>query len=131
MNTTTTERKAIVDKANKKLSITKQCNLLAINRSGYYYVEKEENGFNNELMLEIDKEYTAHPFRGVPSMTEYLRKDLGYPINKKRVERLYKLRFPSPIQIINNLGILFVKIKSLFSIIWDNYFCHFSNQAQE
>lgn len=91
MNTTTTERKAIVDKANKKLSIKKQCNLLSINRSGYYYVEKEENGFNNELMQDIDKEYTLHPFRGVPSMTEYLRKDLGYPINKKRVERLYKI----------------------------------------
>jgi putative transposase len=42
-------------------------------------------------MQEIDKEYTAHPFRGVPSMTEYLKKDLGYPINEKRVERLYKL----------------------------------------
>jgi putative transposase len=91
MNTTTTERKAIVDKANKNISIKKQCNLLSINRSGYYYVEKEENGFNNELMQLIDKEYTVHPFRGVPSMTEYLRKDLGYPINKKRVERLYKL----------------------------------------
>jgi putative transposase len=91
MNTTTTERKAIVDKANKKLSIKKQCNLLSLNRSGYYYVEKEENDFNNVLMKDIDKEYTLHPFRGVPSMTEYLRKDLGYVINKKRVQRLYKL----------------------------------------
>jgi len=91
MNTTTTERKAIVDKANNELSITNQCKLLSINRSGYYYTKKEENMLNNELMQEIDKEYTAHPFRGVPSMTEYLRKDLGFAINKKRVERLYKL----------------------------------------
>jgi putative transposase len=42
-------------------------------------------------MVEIDKEYTSHPFRGVPSMTEFLKKDLGYKVNKKRIERLYKI----------------------------------------
>lgn len=91
MKTTVVERRVIVDKANAKLSIKKQCNLLGINRSGYYYTEKEEAPLNLELMVEIDKEYTAHPFRGVPSMTEYLCKDLGYNVNKKRIERLYKL----------------------------------------
>jgi len=91
MKTTIKERQAIVDKANKELSIVKQCNLLDIHRSGYYYIEKEEDYLNQELMVEIDKEYTAHPFRGVPSMTMYLRNDLGYDVNKKRIERLYKL----------------------------------------
>lgn len=31
-----------------------------------------------------------YPFMGVPSMTEWLRKDMGYSVNKKRIERLYK-----------------------------------------
>jgi putative transposase len=85
------ERRGIVDKANKKLSIRKQCMLLGIHRSGYYYIKKDEDPFCRELIVEIDKEYTSHPFRGVPSMLGYLRKDLGYTVNKKRIERLYKL----------------------------------------
>jgi putative transposase len=91
MKTTVTQRRVIVDKANAKLSVKKQCELLSISRSGQYYRHKEETALNLELMQEIDKEYTAHPFRGVPSMTEYLKKDLGYSINEKRIERLYKL----------------------------------------
>ncbi len=90
MKTTIEQRKAIVDKANTKLSVKKQCNLLTIHRSGFYYKKKEEAALNHELMFEIDKEYTRHPFRGVPSMTEYLRRDLGYAINHKRIARLYK-----------------------------------------
>jgi putative transposase len=39
----------------------------------------------------IDKKYLDKPFWGVPNMTMWLRKDLGYKVNKKRVERLYKL----------------------------------------
>jgi len=91
MKTTTKERRILVDKANVKLSVQKQCSLLSIHRSGYYYKQKEESALNHKLMLEIDKEYTAHPFRGVPSMTEYLCQDLGYTVNKKRISRLYRL----------------------------------------
>jgi len=91
MKTTVTQRRVIVDKANAKLSIKQQCVLLSISRSGQYYTKKEESSLNKELMQEIDKEYTAHPFRGVPSMTTYLKNDLGYSINEKRIERLYKL----------------------------------------
>lgn len=91
MKTTRHERKELVDKAHKKLSINKQCNLLSIHRSGFYYEARPLDALNLELTKIIDKEYTLHPFRGVPSMTTYLREDLGYPINKKRIERLYKL----------------------------------------
>jgi putative transposase len=91
MKTTKQERRGLVDKAHKKLSIVKQCSLLNIHRSGLYYQERPLDPLNLELTKEIDKEYTSHPFRGVPSMTIYLREDLGYSINKKRIERLYKL----------------------------------------
>lgn len=91
MKTTRHERKELVDKAHKKLSINKQCNLLSIHRSGFYYEARPLDALNLELTKVIDKEYTLHPFRGVPSMTTFLREDLGYPINKKRIERLYKL----------------------------------------
>ena len=39
----------------------------------------------------IDKKYTEKPYMGVPRMTQWLRKDKKYNVNKKRIERLYKL----------------------------------------
>lgn len=91
MKTTTWERRALVDKAHKQLSIVKQCELFGIHRSGLYYQERPLDPLNLELTKVIDREYILHPFRGVPSMTTYLRKDLGYRVNKKRIERLYRL----------------------------------------
>lgn len=91
MKTTTKERRAIVDKANAPLSINRKCALLSIARSGLYYKPKPESEENLELMKLIDKEYTLHPFKGSPSMTKWLREDMGLKVNHKRVERLYKL----------------------------------------
>lgn len=91
MRTSRQECKELVDKAHKGVSIIRQCNLLDISRSSYYYEATPLDAFSLELTQAIDKEYTLHPFRGVPSMTTYLREDLGYTVNKKRIERLYKI----------------------------------------
>ncbi len=39
----------------------------------------------------IDKQHMKYPFMGVPTMTQWLRRDMNYSINTKRIERLYKL----------------------------------------
>ena len=91
MKTSISQRRDIVDKAHKKLSIKEQCHLMSIHRSGYYYQPKTESELNLELMALIDKHYMNHPFMGVPSMTKWLNRDMGYNVNKKRVRRLYKL----------------------------------------
>lgn len=91
MKTSINQRRDMVDKAHKKLSIKEQCYLMSIHRSGYYYQQKSESELNLELMALIDKHYMDHPYMGVPSMTQWLNKDMGYSINKKRVRRLYKL----------------------------------------
>lgn len=90
MNKSSQERKEQVDKANK-LSIVKQCKLLEIHRSKVYYVAKGESSLNLELMKLIDEKHLRHPWLGVPRMTTWLRKDKGYAINKKRIERLYRV----------------------------------------
>ena len=84
------QRRAHVDKAST-LSIVRQCELLDIHRSGYYYKPSKETGLNLELMRLIDEEYMRHPWMGVPKMTVWLQKDKGYHINHKRIERLYRL----------------------------------------
>lgn len=91
MNKSIHERRSIVDKASKKISINRQCQLVGIHRSGVYYQVAKEKPLNLELMKEIDKKYTQSPFMGVPTMFQWLIKDKGYCINKKRVERLYRL----------------------------------------
>ena len=91
MKTSKNERRALVGKANNPLSISRQCELLDLYRSGYYYRPATESELNLYLMELIDKKYLDKPFMGVPTMTQWLRKDKGIMINKKRIERLYKL----------------------------------------
>jgi len=93
MTSNPAERRKIVDRAHQTLSIKHQCELLSVHRSGYYYhlQERTEDALNLELMRLIDEHYLKYPFMGVPSMTQWLVKDMGYKINPKRIARLYKL----------------------------------------
>ncbi len=72
------------------LSIGRQCELLGLSRSGYYYQPTGENAFNLLLMQLIDKEYTKHPFFGYRKMVHVLRED-GHLVNKKRIARLMQV----------------------------------------
>ena len=85
------KRREHVDKANKHLSIVRQCELLEIHPSGLYYQCAGESEYNLELMRLIDKKHMLHPWLGVPRMTTWLRMDMGHQINHKRIERLYRL----------------------------------------
>jgi putative transposase len=84
------QRKQHIDKANK-LSLTRQCELLEVHRSMLYYKPVPEKSINLDLMRLIDEKHMLHPWLGVPRMTQWLRKDMGYVVNHKRVERLYGL----------------------------------------
>jgi putative transposase len=80
-----------IDPCHRELSVARQCELLELSRSSYYYTpmgtESEEN---LELMRKIDKLYLKRPFYGYPRMTGWLR-DLGWSVNEKRVARLMGL----------------------------------------
>jgi len=79
----------MIEPENPCLSIFKQCNILGLNRSSYYYRPKPETDFNLLMMELIDHQYTKTPFYGIPRMTAILRRK-GYSINHKRVERLMR-----------------------------------------
>jgi len=77
--------------SSETLSIRRQCTLLSLPRGSYYYHPRPESAFNCHLMKLIDQQYQKTPFYGVPRMTSYLNNlGIGF-VNKKRVERLYKL----------------------------------------
>jgi putative transposase len=47
------------------LSVSKQCALLSISRSSFYYEPKGETEMNLDLMRLIDKQFLETPFYGV------------------------------------------------------------------
>jgi len=74
---------------NNSLSISKQCQLLGINRSSYYYQYVTENSFNTELMRLIDQLYLQYPFYGSRQMRCHLKQQ-GYTLSRKRIQRLMR-----------------------------------------
>lgn len=85
----TNERRHLVS-SDLKLSIVQQCKVLEIHRSGIYFKPKQESVLNLRLMRLIDEKFMDCPFYGVPRMTTWLREDMGYVINHKRIARLYQ-----------------------------------------
>src|SRR5450755_2192619 len=83
-------KRAWVDAEDRVLSVSQQCELLGLSRSSFYYEPATETAANLALMALIDREYTAHPFRGSRGMTAWLRRE-GHEINRKRVQRLMRL----------------------------------------
>lgn len=72
------------------MSVRRQCELLDLNRSSWYYEASPETPENLELMRLIDREYTAHPFLGSRRITQWLIRQ-GHEVNRKRVQRLLRL----------------------------------------
>ena len=76
---------------NKDFSITEQCIMLSIHRSGFYYDPAEESELNMELMSLIDKYFLEHPHSGVLTICTYLCMSEGHTVNVKRIRRLMRL----------------------------------------
>jgi len=72
------------------LSITRQCRLLSIHRSGVYYQPAPVSRVNLEIMRAIDETHLKRPYLGVIRITDELKLQ-SYCINRKRVYRLMKL----------------------------------------
>lgn len=82
------ERKRdLIELAHPQISIARQCALVGLPRSTYYYQAQGESAENLTLMRLLDKQYTDTPYYGVRRMTAWLRSQ-GYHVNHKRVARL-------------------------------------------
>jgi putative transposase len=86
----------MIEPANPDLSIGKQCRLLSISRSSFYYRPKGETALNLALMRQIDEQFLETPFFGVRQMTWHMRNE-GHLVNEKRIRRLMRLMGLMPI----------------------------------
>lgn len=80
----------MVEPKHAKLSIVRQCELVSISRSSFYFTGKGESPLNLKLMRLIDEQFLQTPFYGSRQMTRYLHR-WGYSVGRKRVRRLMRL----------------------------------------
>lgn len=87
----------MVESNHPHLSISRQCQLLGLCRSSFYYPgQSKQNGpiglpgqFDYYLMRQIDQAYLKWPFYGSRRMTAYLKSE-GHTVNRKRIQRLMR-----------------------------------------
>ena len=80
----------MIERTNPNLSIARQCRLLSIRRSSFYYAAKGESEANLVLMRRIDEVFMKHPFYGSRQMTRHLQR-AGETVGRHRVRRLMRL----------------------------------------
>ena len=84
------ELKNYIDLNHRSINISRQCELLGLSRSSYYYEPVGETPENLLYMRLLDEQYLKIPFYGVARMHAFLQNS-GYPVNIKRVRRLLRI----------------------------------------
>jgi putative transposase len=97
----------MINPGHKKISVRRQCNLLGLNRSSYYYQTRSVDFISKNMlsclpkpawetkenlfyMKKIDQLYLKHPYYGTRRMTTVLKRS-GFSVNRKRIQRLMSL----------------------------------------
>lgn len=97
----------MINAKHKKISVRRQCHLLSLARSSFYYQPRTAPGKskntaghligpvweteeNLRIMDLIDQLYMKYPFLGSRNMKIFLRR-IGYKVNRKRIQRLMRL----------------------------------------
>ena len=80
----------MVDPDHVALSITRQCRLVSIARSSFYYEGTGESPLNLQRLRRIDEQFLETPFYGSRQMTRWLLRQ-GTRVSRKRVRRLMRL----------------------------------------
>lgn len=74
-----------------ELSISRQCELLGLSRSSFYYETMTCDSEDLRFMRLIDEKYLKYPFYGSRKLADTIGKDLGIAINRKRIQRLMRV----------------------------------------
>ena len=84
------ERKAMIRRDHPDLSVSRQCGVLSIGRSSFYYAPKGESASSLALMRRLDALFLKYPFYGSRQMARQLRRE-GVRVGRHRVRRLMRL----------------------------------------
>ncbi len=88
LNGSVEPKRQLVEPGCRSPSVSRQCQLLGLSRSSFYYRPVVESQQNLLYMRLVDEQYTKTPFYGVPRLTAWLRSQ-EHIVNPKRVGDLY------------------------------------------
>lgn len=77
----------MIEADHPRLSVARQCALVSISRSAFYYRPAGETPLTLALMRLIDEVFLETPWYGSRQMARHLRRQ-GYTVGRKRVRRL-------------------------------------------
>jgi putative transposase len=80
----------LINADHEPISLRRQCQLLGLARSSFYYEPQPTSEADLLLMRLLDEQYTRTPFYGIRRMTAWLRQQ-GRVVNHKCVQRLLRL----------------------------------------
>ncbi len=86
----------MIDPGHGRLSIARQCSLVSISRSSFYYEGKGESPLNLKLMRLIDEQFLETPWYGSRQMARYMQRQ-DHKCGRHRVRRLMRLMRLVPI----------------------------------
>ena len=72
-------KRELIQPEDLEFSVERQCDLIELSRSSYYFTSRPESAFNLSVMKIMDKLYTDHPHYGKRSMSSNLKR-LGYDV---------------------------------------------------
>jgi putative transposase len=79
------DRRQWIDPTHPRLTVHRQCELLGVSRSTYYYQPQPETAQNLLLLRKLDQLYMKRPFYGSRKMAVELE------VNRKRIQRLMRV----------------------------------------
>jgi putative transposase len=83
-----TERTTMIDQG-AKLSVTRQCELLELNRTGVYYTPRPVRKEDLRIMRRIDELHLEHPFYGARRLAKQLERE-GFNVGRVHVATLMR-----------------------------------------
>lgn len=83
-------KKQIIDPNHAELSVFRQCELIKLNRSSYYFNAQGLKSEDYKTMNRIDEIFTEHPYYGTRRMVKVLCSE-GFVIGRKKIRRYYEL----------------------------------------
>jgi putative transposase len=79
----------MIETTHPQLSVTRQCGLLGLARSSYYYAPVVVSADELALRRAVDRAYTRWPFYGSRRLAWALQRE-GYAVGRERVQRLMR-----------------------------------------
>lgn len=90
MELTIEQKRSALSLNDPDLSLQRQCELLGLNRSSYYYQRQGISSEEGRLLKLLDRHYTQLPFEGKIKRALWLSEQVGYTVGRKRVASLMK-----------------------------------------